>query len=360
MSKIGKINFNPEVKKTLEQVSALHDSVGDTSQLQTQEKTLVGAINEVKQFGNSVKQRLVSSLLSVDSGLPITIYSTWDEIIDQSKTIQISNTGTNDINGIIERYKIHAGETVSAGDFVEFISTIGSMSAKTPIVFESANSSYISAVMLNEIKVLVSFSDEGNGGYGTAVVLTIDDTYITAGPPVIFESANISSISAVKLNENKVLLNYRDIGNSNYGTAIVLSINGSTITTGSPIVFESASTSYISAVALNENKVVVSYRDIGNSGYGTAIVLTISDTSITTGSPIVFEYAQSICMSAVTLNENKVVVSYTDYGNAYYGTATIISTGINTSIKKATIRQNIKGVAQSAGSAGQTISIKTL
>ena len=503
---------NDKIHVAVEQVvvepsPSLTNIIGDVTTLAIQTKTISGAVNEVKQRSEETKRNVVQSLLSKDSSLPITENSSWDQI---SSSIGNINTGI-DINGVIEQYKVQAGETISAGDFVEFVTTNGTMSAGSPIefniantdyisavklnenkvlvsynnnshygsaviltingttitkgspivfnsagtyyisavalnenkvlvsyrddgnsyygtavvltindtsitkgspiVFESATTGYISAVALNENKVLVSYRDDGNSdyytaivltindtsitkgssitlgrggavytsvvklnenkvlvsyrdygnsGYGTAIVLTINDTSITAGSPIVFESASTYDISAVTLNENKVLVSYRDNGNSSYGTAIVLTINDTSITKGSPIVFESANTTDISAVSLNENKVLVSYRDIGNSHYGTAIILTISDTSITTGSPIVFEYAQSICMSAVTLNENKVVVSYTDYGNAYYGTATIISTGINTSIKKATIRQNIKGVAQSAGSAGQTISIKTL
>ena len=61
---------------------------------------------------------------------------------------------------------------------------------------------------------------------------------------------------------------------------------------GSLSVFESAETDNISvAYDANANKTVVVYRDHGNSFYGTAVVATISGTSISFGTPVVYESA---------------------------------------------------------------------
>ncbi|WP_230683134.1 hypothetical protein, partial [Streptococcus pneumoniae] len=76
-------------------------------------------------------------------------------------------------------------------------------------------------------------------------------------------------------------------GNSGYGTACVLSISGTTVTAGTPVVFESAATYYTSVAMLDSSKAVVTYRDDGNSGYGTACVLSISGTTVTAGTPVV-------------------------------------------------------------------------
>ena len=66
----------------------------------------------------------------------------------------------------------------------------------------------------------------------------------------------------------------------------VSEVIGSTQSIGTESVFESA-TVYDTGIAYdsNENKVVVAYKDGGNSNYGTAIVGTISGTSVSfTGS----------------------------------------------------------------------------
>ena len=312
------------VEQSSSSTSVVTDIVNSSGQTD-----MVGTLNSIKQESVSAKQSVVQSLKNVDGSLTVTSNSSWSDIVSQIGNIDAGIV----INGVIEQYKVQAGETISAGDFVEFVNTNGTMSAGSPTVFNSASTHYISAVTLNENKVLVSYRDNGNGYYGTAVVLTINDMSITKGSPVVFESASVDYISAVKLSENKVLVSYRDNGNSGYGTAIVLTINGTSITKGSPIVFESGSTTHISAVSLNENKVLVSYRDGGNSGYGTAIVLTINESSITAGSPIVFESASVDYISAVSLNENKVLVSYRDIGNSNYGTAIVLTIN-GTSITK--------------------------
>jgi hypothetical protein len=96
---------------------------------------------------------------------------------------------------------------------------------------------------------------------------------VTAGTPVVFESAAIDSISVAMLDSSKAVVTYRDGGNSNYGTACVLSISGTTVTAGTPVVFESANTGYTSVAMIDSSKAVVTYQDVGNSYYGTACVL---------------------------------------------------------------------------------------
>jgi len=115
-----------------------------------------------------------------------------------------------------------------------------------------------------------------------------------------------------------------DAGNSSYGTACVLSISGTSITSGTPVVFESANSAYFSVAMLTDTKAIVCYMDAGNSSYGTACVLSISGTSITSGTPVVFESANSAYISVTMLTDTKAIVCYRDSGNSYYGTATIL------------------------------------
>jgi hypothetical protein len=116
-----------------------------------------------------------------------------------------------------------------------------------------------------------------------------------------------------------------DAGNSNYGTAVVGTVSGTSISFGSPTVFESAASGNISTTFdSNANKVVIAYQDAGNSSYGTAIVGTVSDTSISFGSPTVFESANSNQISATfDSNSNRVVIAYRDGGNSNYGTSVV-------------------------------------
>ena len=71
----------------------------------------------------------------------------------------------------------------------------------------------------------------------------------------------------------KWIISYQDSANSNYGTLIVGTVSGTSISFETPVVFEAASTNYTTSVFdTNSKKVVVAYRDQGNSNYGTSVV----------------------------------------------------------------------------------------
>ena len=133
-------------------------------------------------------------------------------------------------------------------------------------------------------KVVIAYCDSTNSSYGTAIVGTVSGTSISFGTPVVFESAFSIDISTTFDSTNgKVVIAYMDYGNSSYGTAIVGTVSGTSISFGSEVVFESDSTSYVSATYDSTNKkVVVVYKDEGNSNYGTAVVIDSSVTITTT------------------------------------------------------------------------------
>ena len=136
-------------------------------------------------------------------------------------------------------------------------------------------------------------------------------------------------------NLNKVVIAYANAGNSNYGTAIVGTVSGTSISFGSPTVFEAATTTY-NAVSYDENakKVVVFYRDGGNSNYGTTTSGTVSGTGISFSTSTVFNAGNTIEISAVYDSTNKkIVIVYMDAGNSNYGTALVSSTAYNNTVR---------------------------
>ena len=111
------------------------------------------------------------------------------------------------------------------------------------------------------------------------------------------------------------MIAYQDRDNSDYGTAVVGTVSGTSISFGTPAVFESASTSKIVVTYDSYNeKVVIAYRDNGNSYYGTAIVGTVSGTSISFGSPTVYQNTGQLAYNSITYDSSnqKVVVAYQD------------------------------------------------
>ena len=189
------------------------------------------------------------------------------------------------------------------------------ISAGSPTVFESADSEWNSVTRLTDTTAIVTYRDNGNSGYGTACILTVSGSSITSGTPVVFESASTYYISVIRLTDTKALVAYQDRGNSSYGTSVILTISGTSISVGTPVVFESASTEYISADMLTATKAIVVYRDAPPT-YGTACILTVSGTSITAVTPVVFESDSVYYPSVTALSATVALVAYYDAANS--------------------------------------------
>jgi len=202
-------------------------------------------------------------------------------------------------------------------------------------VFESAVSDVISTTFDSNLnKVVISYQDEGNSGYGTSVIGTVSGTSISFGTPVVFNSGNSDYISSnFDSNSNKVVIAYRDLGDAGKGKAIVGNVSGTGISFGTEVEFNGELEHTTVAFDSNSNKIVISYSDKSDGGEaGTSIVGTVSGTSISFGSAVVF--AAPITRDVVSTfdsNSNKIVISYRDGGNSQAGTV-IIGTVSGTSI----------------------------
>jgi hypothetical protein len=217
---------------------------------------------------------------------------------------------------------VNADGTVSVVAETTLTETVG-----TAVVYEEANNAFGPAVFdSNSNKIVISYSDVGNSNYGTAIVGTVSGTSISFGTPVVFAASSANQITATfDSSSNKIVIAYRDSGNSSYGTAVVGTVSGTSISFGTPVVFETANTVYIgSSFDTTSNKVVLAYRDIGNSSYGTAIVGTVSGTSISFGTPVVYESATAnFNQCAYDSSLDRTVIAYVDGGNSSYGTAVV-------------------------------------
>ena len=190
-------------------------------------------------------------------------------------------------------------------------------------VFNGADTIYISAISLDSTHFVVAYEDKGNSYYGTAVVGTVSGTTISYGSEYVFNSATTQYISVTALDSTHFVVSYDDNGSSDYGTAVVGTVSGTTITFGSEYVFNSATTQYISVTALDSTHFVVAYKDVGNSSRGTAVVGTVSGTTISYGSEYVFNSGNTYYTLAISLDSTHCVVAYMDGGNSYYGTAVV-------------------------------------
>ena len=214
-------------------------------------------------------------------------------------------------------------------------------------VFSALNTRNISVTFDTSVnKFLVVYRRAGNYSYGGARVGTVSGTNMTFGTEVNFNEAQTHRIrSTFDSSNNKHVVVYYDGGNSDHGTAIVGTISGTNVSFGSEVVFNAATTNQTNCVFdSSNNKVVVTYQDGGNSSYGTAIVGTVSGTSISFGTATVF-HAADTALTSLTFdsNANKIALFYTDGSDSNKGkvvTGTVSGTSISFSSELTVIDDN--------------------
>jgi hypothetical protein len=254
---------------------------------------------------------------SISFGTPVVFASVASE----------QNAATYDSTN--DRVAIAYRNDTNSGVGTAIVGTVSgtSISFGAAVVFLNANTQFLSSTFdSTNNKVVIAYRQGAAGDIGTAIVGTVSGTSISFGTQVVFLNAVTEKISATyDSSSNKVVIAYQDFGNSGFCTAIVGTVSGTSISFGTPVVFESAGTISISATFdFTANKVVIAYRDSGNSNYGTAIVGTVSGTTISFGTAVVFESAATLNISTTfDSTNNKVVIAYADAGNSSHGTSVV-------------------------------------
>ena len=224
----------------------------------------------------------------------------------------------------------HDGSNSLNGTAVVVSASGTTLTAGTPVVFNSNGATYDITCVFDSAnnKVIVVYKDGGNSSYGTAIVGTVDpsDNSISFGTATVFNSAaSTHTAAAFDSNAGKVVIAYRDSGDSNYGNAIVGTVSGTGISFGSEHRFISSDARNMSMVFdSTNNKCVVVFKDTGHSNRGKAEVLTVSGTSVSSGSTATFETTgiEDNVEATFDTNAGKVVICY-EYGttsNAIIGT----------------------------------------
>ena len=279
-----------------------------------------------------------------DSNAGRTVFALSDSTNNLGKAyvLQLDSTSTNsaDFAGITNQAinNSASGEVVVEGGVVtnsQLLPFAYTGSLGSAAVYQSTATEYQGiAFDSSNNKIVVAYKDDSNQ-HGTCAVGTVSGTSISWGTPVVFAAASTSYVDVTfDSSNNKVVIVYSDVANSEYGTAIVGTVSGTSISFGSEVVFASAATVYIKAgFDSNANKVVVAYSDNGNSSYGTAIVGTVSGTSISFGTEVVVDSTGSLSAAfggfVFDSTNNKVVIPYSIAGGGTYG---IVGTVSGTSI----------------------------
>ena len=213
----------------------------------------------------------------------------------------------------------------------------GEITIGTPNTFNSATTKGTSVAFDPNTagKFVVVYEDDANSDYGTAVVGTVSGTTISYGSEYNFDTGDVSIDSinvAFDPNVADKFVIVWDDNSANKGKAIVGTISGTVISFGSEYTFNTSYSSYIT-VAFDpnaSNKFVIAWQD-GSGGNGSAIVGTISGTVISFGSEYIFHLestnstdARDISLAFDPNTTGKFVVTYREYLNTSTSSGTAV------------------------------------
>jgi hypothetical protein len=262
---------------------------------------------------------------SISFGTPV--------VFNSSTTTYLTSTYDSANGKVVIAYTDNANS--SAGTSIVGTVSGTSISFGTAAVFSSVITADISITYDSTNNKIVIAYKNGYNTNGSSVVGTVSGTSISFGAVVIFNSADAASYTSTAYDSanNKIVISYKDNGNSNFGTAIVGTVSGTSISFGTAVVFSNSSTDYTATTYDSANgKVVIAYQDVGNSGNATAIVGTVSGTSISFGTAVTFRSANCLYFkSAYDSASDKIVISYSNLSNSEYGNV-IVGTVSGTSI----------------------------
>lgn len=213
-----------------------------------------------------------------------------------------------------------ANENIIAGEFVKEVKTISgnnSIGISTPNIFVENSISDVITVPLSNNRILIGYRDNGNSGYGTVQILAVNGSEIITGEKYIFNNASTMFIALTVLEDNKVLLVYSDEPSGRMGTSCILNIDNNVINISDKYIFNTGNTTDISVTTLLSNKALVVYRN--NSGYGESKILTVNGNNIVGSDRFLFNSYGTSNLNVITLNATRALVFYSDSGYEGYG-----------------------------------------
>jgi len=211
------------------------------------------------------------------------------------------------------------GVTQSAGSDATYVNN-GSRPTSTSVTYDT-----------NENKVVVIYKDAGNSNYGTAIVGSVSGSTITFGTAVAFTSVGIGSTTSAVFDSsnNKVVISYIN-SSTGYGESIVGTVSGTSISFGTAVVFNSSATYNVRSVFDSTNNKVILYGTWTGSSLVYAIVGTVSGTSISFGTAVTVGVVTTNSLSiGFDSNAGAAVVTYRDGTSTQAKVATVSGTSIS-------------------------------
>jgi hypothetical protein len=202
---------------------------------------------------------------------------------------------------------------------------------------DMAGNSVVSAVRVDDNRILVVYRGTSNFLYANVCEFTDSSNPPTINRPTALtvKASTLSRVQIDRLNNTDFIVAYA-ISNANYliGLRVPLNTSASVQTFTSEATYEAsmnlgADDDLFKVVGLNSSQALILYKDTSNN-YPTARYLSISGSTITVGNKVVIEsaFADSI-ISSTKVSENSAFFGFNDSSSRFRGKViTVNSSGI--------------------------------
>ena len=204
------------------------------------------------------------------------------------------------------------------------VATNGAISFGSETIFNTSNITQIHLASDPNVagQFVVVYADHGNSRYPTSKLGSITGTSVSYGSAVVVMSSETyyNQICFDPASSGRFAIFARHATTASYGKSIAGTITGSSLSYGSASNFSTGKCYDVRATATGTaNKYVVVYYDGNDSNKGKAVVSTISGNSMSSGSPVQFSggnNAYYVNVSGDLNTTNRFIVFYYD-GNAH-------------------------------------------
>ena len=184
--------------------------------------------------------------------------------------------------------------------------------------FETAPTNYIRTALLDETHIMAVYkSDASNASANTAdlfgIVGEIDiyDGTVSWGTRFDIQTDEVQKTFIIPVSSTQAIVGYEYAVGDDIGRARVVTISGTSLSSlGTETNFSAGDFANADAAYLGSGKFVIAYDDQENSGHGTAVIGTITGTSVSFGTPEVFRAASIGIPSVQKISATRFVIGY--------------------------------------------------
>jgi len=220
---------------------------------------------------------------------------------------------------------------VSVGDGDDGYARAGSVSGTTisygtAVEVENDDLEWLSCATVSTDKFVMCYNNEtdASGDTGFCTAATVSGTTISMGSPVNLFAGRSNYpkyMSTAKVNTDKFVtcFMYEDDANDS-GFCKAGTVSAKTITMGAIKEFNSNEQSnYIAVTGMGTDRFVVVYNDATDDTALEAVAATVSATTITYGTEVIANSAQSAPNSVIQIDADTFVAAFSDSGGAWQG-----------------------------------------